>query len=271
MVTGVETAGLVLGAFPVAIECIRVYMKGASRIKKMIQYKVILEVFLQDLETEKCIFQDLCEDLLEPYCEADEIKELIKDPGGTSWSAEAIKDILQHHLTPQSIPIFLTVMKRLDDNLGMLAVRFQPQPPDFTTNQSLDFDDKATCSKICVQLARAWKTGMLLEYRDEKMRCIRLLNANLQKLLRKSIHEGGSRGNKSRPTPIASLKAIETFNSTRKQAQAAFSILKGHVLNMCNCNGASHSISLQLEQHMILSKKPGGQQGNKSSQTREKT
>ena len=58
MVTGVETAGLVLGAFPIVIEGLEYYISCARKVKEISHHKDVLRQFMRDIKTEMTIFED---------------------------------------------------------------------------------------------------------------------------------------------------------------------------------------------------------------------
>lgn len=59
MVTGIEAAGLVFGLFPLVIEGIGFYISSAEKVKEMMRHKHTLDKFRRDLETEKCLFDNI--------------------------------------------------------------------------------------------------------------------------------------------------------------------------------------------------------------------
>ena len=147
MVTGIETAGLVLGAFPIAIECMKLCMGVADQINGMRAYKLVLEDFMDALELEKFDFEQICTELLAPYCNSEEIKLLLENSNvqGDPWAADHIQDILELQLTAQSKKLFLKNMRRLDNELRTLAEKLQIDPS--FTSVSLNYFSFVTKEK----------------------------------------------------------------------------------------------------------------------------
>jgi len=60
MVTGIESAGLVLAAFPLAMEGLRIYANGARTVKNMMRHELILTQFCGELTMEQTKYGDPC-------------------------------------------------------------------------------------------------------------------------------------------------------------------------------------------------------------------
>jgi len=58
MVTGIETAGLVLAAFPVVLEGLKYYIDCTKQVKDIRRHRVVLNRFMRDIKTEMTIFED---------------------------------------------------------------------------------------------------------------------------------------------------------------------------------------------------------------------
>ena len=58
MITGVETAGLVLAAFPIAIECVKYYVDAASKVKQMRNHRTVLSQLAREVKAEMTIFKN---------------------------------------------------------------------------------------------------------------------------------------------------------------------------------------------------------------------
>lgn len=63
--SGIELAGLVLGAIPVVVAGLESYIKGVATIKRYSKYKNELKSLRTSLTTEYDIFRNSCEELLE--------------------------------------------------------------------------------------------------------------------------------------------------------------------------------------------------------------
>ena len=56
MVTGVETAGLVLGSIPLIVKALELCVKGSANCKRFWRYRRELESLLHELRTEETVF-----------------------------------------------------------------------------------------------------------------------------------------------------------------------------------------------------------------------
>lgn len=130
MVTGLETAGLVLGAFPIVIEGLRIYVEGIRTIKTMLQHELILTQFCRDLAMEQTKFEDICYQLLGDMVPAGSpiLDELMQDPGGEKWKNQYWEIALQHRLCRQaSRDRFLEATQQLQLILQQLQKKVRPK------------------------------------------------------------------------------------------------------------------------------------------------
>lgn len=82
--SGLEIAGLVLGALPVAIQVLESYRSTLSSIRSVARD---LELMVRELGTEQEILQNTCETLLQGIVPDSMIDEMINDPFGPDWRA----------------------------------------------------------------------------------------------------------------------------------------------------------------------------------------
>lgn len=65
MVTGVETAGLILGSIPLLIEGLKVYQKGVKSVKRSVKYDISLRKLIRRIDGQKLFFEDNLQKLLQ--------------------------------------------------------------------------------------------------------------------------------------------------------------------------------------------------------------
>jgi hypothetical protein len=85
MVTGVETAGLVLAVFPVVVEGLKAYLEGIESIKRWWKYVSVLKHLIRVLRMEEAKFSNTCTELLHDLVPAPELALLLEKPGGWRW------------------------------------------------------------------------------------------------------------------------------------------------------------------------------------------
>jgi len=126
MVTGIEVAGLVLGAFPLAIEAIKAYASGIQTMKDIIKYKEGLDWFELRLSIEHFHFQETMVGLLEEDYSPDDIQRLVSDPGGGLWKATHVQASLQRWIRGrgEGVKLFLQIVERLHRTLREVTAKF---------------------------------------------------------------------------------------------------------------------------------------------------
>ena len=88
MVTGVETAGLVLGSIPLLVSALEHYAEGVSTIERWWRFERELSNIKRLLTAEQAVFQGTCERLLDGLVPASELDDLIDDAGGPGWNGK---------------------------------------------------------------------------------------------------------------------------------------------------------------------------------------
>ena len=99
MVTGVETAGLVLATFPIVVNCLSQFAEGVDTIKSWRRYRRELTNYARTLEAEYVIYRNTIEELLDGIIHSDEeLNILLEDLGGVSWQKPQYEDQLRRRL-----------------------------------------------------------------------------------------------------------------------------------------------------------------------------
>ena len=98
MVTGIETAGLVLAVFPIIVEGLKVYLDGISSIKKYWQFIAVLKRLIRDLLVEEVKFSNTCTELLHDLVDSSELIRLLEKPGGERWRTTELQIKLKERL-----------------------------------------------------------------------------------------------------------------------------------------------------------------------------
>ncbi|KAK2761692.1 hypothetical protein FQN54_001520 [Arachnomyces sp. PD_36] len=96
--SGVEAAGLVLGAIPLIVVCLKTYIQGVATVKRYFKYKNELKSLLRALTTEYDIFRNNCEELLEGLVQIRTMALLLQDPGGDRWKDAMLEEKLRNRL-----------------------------------------------------------------------------------------------------------------------------------------------------------------------------
>ena len=88
MLTGVETAGLVLGSIPLLVSALEHYAEGVNTIERWWRFERELSTIRRLLVAEQAVFQGTCERLLDGLVPGTELDHLIDNPGGPGWDAK---------------------------------------------------------------------------------------------------------------------------------------------------------------------------------------
>jgi hypothetical protein len=127
MATGFEIAGIVLGAFPLAIAALEKYRHVAERVNLFYNIRLEHKKCLDTLEHQQFLFKSNLFAIILPLEVIDESKvhDLLSDPGGAGWKdiaiAEKLKDRLQdsYSLYLRYIQGMQQTMKNLNRELAV--------------------------------------------------------------------------------------------------------------------------------------------------------
>jgi hypothetical protein len=142
MVTGVETAGIVLAILPLAIEGLKAYLEGVRTIEKWWRFDRELANLVRTLDAEYIRYLNTCEELLVGIVPPSTVGALLASPSGDGWRAPDIERNLRLRLR-RSFPSFMetvydmeNVVQQLVKKLG-LDLDSKVSPIDFTTTSPL--------------------------------------------------------------------------------------------------------------------------------------
>lgn len=78
--SGLEVAGVVLGALPLVISALEHYAKGVDSIKRYHKYRIQLQSLIDAIKTQQVIFADTLEQLLTGIVRIEEMSTFIENP-----------------------------------------------------------------------------------------------------------------------------------------------------------------------------------------------
>jgi hypothetical protein len=120
MVTGIETAGLVLAAFPLVVCTIQSYREGLEPLGDWWQYRTKVLKFAQGLKVQWDIFQENVRMLLDPMVTSTwELEELLSDPAGPKWQEPGLICKLEQRL-PRSYDSYMCTIEAMKEALEKL-------------------------------------------------------------------------------------------------------------------------------------------------------
>lgn len=127
--SGVETAGLMLGVLPLIIEGLKAYSNGVSTIKGYMKYRIPLQDLYDQLDNERVMFQNVCDELLDGLVENNKDKAaLLNDLGGDAWKDPTLEEKLELRLSGASYQIYRRRMDDMNQAVAKIEDLFQLRP-----------------------------------------------------------------------------------------------------------------------------------------------
>ncbi|MCJ1435863.1 hypothetical protein MMC27_005239 [Xylographa pallens] len=118
MATGIETAGLVLAAFPLLVSAAEHYREGYEKISEWYHFRPEFTAFCHALQTQRALFEGNLEELLITIVHSDsEMSSLLQDPGGPPWLN--LEDRLKNKL-PRSYDQYRVTMDEMNRIMAKL-------------------------------------------------------------------------------------------------------------------------------------------------------
>jgi hypothetical protein len=96
--SGLEVAGVVLGALPLVISALEHYAEGIQTAKRYWRYKSELRSLILQIKTEREIFLNTLEQLLGGVVRIEHMTDFLSNPGGKAWSDANVDLKLQQRL-----------------------------------------------------------------------------------------------------------------------------------------------------------------------------
>ena len=127
MVTGIETAGLVLGTIPLIISALEHYVEGVETIQKWWRYKRELASLKRILDAEYVRYLNTCEELLSGIVPDATLAALLEFPGGAGWQDLEIERRLRGRLQ-MSFASYLNTVNDMNEILQILKSKLELDP-----------------------------------------------------------------------------------------------------------------------------------------------
>jgi hypothetical protein len=120
MVTGVETAGLVLGSLPLLIAALEHYEDIVRPTKEFFMWRRHRIKLVQELYTLRASYDQAIYLLLKPIAEPDDLTRMVEDPRSDLWIAGPMADKLRDILGSAYDALILTI-DEIAEILGAIA------------------------------------------------------------------------------------------------------------------------------------------------------
>ena len=129
--SGIELAGLVLGAFPLLLAALDRYRQGAEILTDWWRIQRAYKRCKHDLEYHRLLYEGNIERFLLPLVvDEDELKHLMADPAGKDWEDKAMEERLKERL-PKSYHVFLDIIDDINQLMEALKAELGVQNKTF--------------------------------------------------------------------------------------------------------------------------------------------
>ncbi|TVY82094.1 hypothetical protein LSUE1_G006698, partial [Lachnellula suecica] len=226
MVTGVETAGLILGSLPLIISALEHYAEGIGTIQKWWRYKRELASLKRILGAEHDRFLNTLEELLAGIVPDAILADLLGSPGGVAWGDSDLNLKLKARLR-NSYLSYLNTINDLNEVVSVLKAKLELDP---------DGKPRWTDSKTFRREYKRIKFSLSKASYEELMKRIEKDNDTLANLTGQSL--------RLEPTRQRRSNRISDFEGVRIQAKSLYRVLKK---NLCCTCSIPHNVNLRLE------------------------
>jgi len=125
--SGIEVAGLILGAIPLIISGMEHYADGVSTLGRYRKYRLELKSLINILETERTKLMNTCDKLLVGLAPPWKIEAMIEEPFGEMWKDVDIQKRIRVRLW-RSSKVFDDTMKNVHGAIQEMIDRLGLQP-----------------------------------------------------------------------------------------------------------------------------------------------
>lgn len=138
--SGIEIAGLVLGAFPLIITALERYREGAELLSDWWRIQRAYKSCKREVEYHRILFETNVEEFLLPLVvDNEELKALMDSPAGEEWDDPELEERLQQRL-PKSYNLFIDIMGEIRQLMEKLLKEMGVDNPVLQNRLSGDGD-----------------------------------------------------------------------------------------------------------------------------------
>ena len=234
MITGVETAGLVLAAFPLLVSALEHYHEGFESLSDWWKFRTEFLAFIHVIGRQAILFDENLEELLSPIITSDaEMNVLLCDPTGPSWRDTKLEQKLKDRL-PKSYESYRNTIDDMMVTMGALQKKLGIQ------NGKLAWTDDASRIKWEYEFRRI-KFVLSKKKREKLLGSLAANNEELQKLFTSS----------QRLAPLRTRRRTPNmFKRIREQACGLYSALATAWRCQCTDDIPPHQANLFLEKRI---------------------
>ena len=116
--SGIEVAGLVLGSFPILLNCLDYYRKGFEPLEEWWNFRQHFEEFIDDIRHQKMIYRESITILLDSIItDPSSLNELVQNATDPRWSNGSLTDILKKRLAASELERFFRIVQRMEKEI----------------------------------------------------------------------------------------------------------------------------------------------------------
>ncbi|KAF2401726.1 hypothetical protein EJ06DRAFT_528881 [Trichodelitschia bisporula] len=258
--SGIEVAGLVLGAFPLLITALEHYRESAEVLSDWWKFKREYRKWKDEVRFHQLAFEQNLEKYLLPLIvDDDELQSLISDPGGERWRHPELEERLKTRL-PRAYDLYISTIGDMNETMVELQKMMGVDKVQLQEKLNAERPDSPSEKKAKSKRKRLpSKTN--LEYEFHR------LKASFGKAERAKLFGEISHYNLRLKELLDTSDEISSLRATRRNTTKDLSLVKGlstfwrHATNVfrlvykawkCDCS-SHHRINLLLEHRTTIS------------------
>ena len=113
--SGIEVAGLVLGGFPILLNCLEYYKRGFEPLEEWWNFRTRFITFVDDIRHQMMRYHENMIRLLDPIIGDNEsLTQLVGDATDSRWLDHSLDSLLEQRLSSE-LDRFLRIVDRMHD------------------------------------------------------------------------------------------------------------------------------------------------------------
>ena len=123
--SGIEIAGLVLGSFPILLNCLDYYREGFEPLEEWWDFRTSFIAFIDDIRHQMMRYNGNMVRLLDPIItDSNSLNFLLMDAYDPRWTDGSLDSLLEHRLAGEH-GRFIRVIERMDEIMQSLKKLLQ--------------------------------------------------------------------------------------------------------------------------------------------------
>lgn len=118
--SGIEVAGLVLGSFPIILNCLDYYREGFEPLEEWWNFRTHFVAFIDDIRHQMMKYNENMIRLLDPIvANSDSLTTLVRDAEDPRWFDGSLTRLLEQRLASEH-GRFLRIIRRMEEEIREL-------------------------------------------------------------------------------------------------------------------------------------------------------